>query len=63
MPLGVLDSEYYGRPFALAVIARAGREDLIFQFMSAFEEVFPKRVIPPQLIRADDAKDTETKYK
>lgn len=52
MPLGILD--HLGRPFSLAVIAKAGREDLIFQFLSAFEATFPKRVVPPQLVRKDD---------
>jgi hypothetical protein len=59
MPLGILD--YLGRPFSLAVIAKAGREDLIFQFLSAFEVTFPKRVVPPQLIRTDD--DTKEKLR
>jgi amidase len=59
MPLGTLD--HLGRPFSLAVIAKAGREDLIFQFLSAFEITFPKRVVPPQLIRTDD--DTKEKAK
>lgn len=47
MPLGLLD--YNGRPFGLGVIALAHREDLIFQFMSAFEAAFPKRKVPPAL--------------
>ena len=50
MPLGTLD--HLGRPFSLAVIAKAGKEDLIFQFLSAFEATFPKRVVPPQLVRS-----------
>ncbi|KAF2110417.1 amidase signature domain-containing protein [Lophiotrema nucula] len=52
MPLGVLDN--IGRPFALAIMARAGRGDLIFKFISAFEEAFPKRQIPPKLVRGDE---------
>lgn len=44
MPLGILD--YNGRPFGLGLVAQAGREDLMFQFMSAFEASFPKRGIP-----------------
>ena len=44
MPLGILD--YNGRPFGLGLVAQAGREDLMFQFMSAFEAVFPKRANP-----------------
>lgn len=47
MPLGVLD--YNGRPFGLAIMAQAGREDLLFRFMSAYEAVFPKRSVPPAL--------------
>ena len=47
MPLGLLD--YNGRPFGLGLIAQANREDLLFQFMSAFEAVFPKRKVPPTL--------------
>ncbi|KAF2870747.1 hypothetical protein BDV95DRAFT_574534 [Massariosphaeria phaeospora] len=43
MPLGVFD--YLGRPFGLAIIAKAGWEDLIFRSMSAFEATFPKRAI------------------
>jgi amidase len=52
MPLGTLD--YLGRPLSLCVIAKAGREDLIFQFLSAFEDTFRKRAIPPQLLRSDE---------
>jgi amidase len=51
MPLGVLKD--YGRPFGLAIMARAGREDILFTFMSAFEAEFPKRVIPPLLLRSE----------
>ena len=47
MPLGIIDD--IGRPFGLAIMAKAGREDLLFQFLSAFEENFPRREIPPQL--------------
>ena len=44
MPLGILD--YNGRPFGLGLVAQAGGEDLMIQFMSAFEASFPKRGIP-----------------
>lgn len=47
MPLGLLD--YNGRPFGLGVMAKPDREDLIFQFLSAFEAKFPKRKVPPGL--------------
>lgn len=52
MPLGVLD--YNGRPFGLGLIAKAGREDLMFQFMSAFEATFPQRRIPNLLLKDVD---------
>ena len=44
MPLGILD--YNGRPFGLGLVAQGGREDLMFQFMSAFEANFPERGLP-----------------
>lgn len=61
MPLGVLKD--YGRPFGLAIMARAGREDILFRFMSAFEANFPKRVIPPLLLPSeqDGEEDKESK--
>jgi amidase len=48
VPLGTID--YNGRPFGLAIIAKAGREDLIIEFMSAFEAVPKERPVPPQLV-------------
>ncbi|KAN0105996.1 amidase signature enzyme [Hyaloscypha variabilis] len=39
VPLGNLENGY---PYGLFLLARAGREDLIFRFMSAFEATFPK---------------------
>ena len=61
MPLGVLKN--YGRPFGLAIMARAGREDILFTFMSAFEAEFPKRAIPtlmlrPEQVNGDDDKES-----
>ncbi|KAH6615688.1 amidase signature domain-containing protein [Chaetomium sp. MPI-SDFR-AT-0129] len=47
VPLGTLD--HNGRPFGLAIIAKGGREDLLFAFMSAFEAVSPPRPVPLQL--------------
>lgn len=44
MPLGILD--YNGRPFGLGLVAQGGREDLMFQFMIAFEANFPERGLP-----------------
>jgi amidase len=55
MPLGILD--FNGRPFALGIIAQAGREDLMFQFMSAFERIFPKRQIPKRLLDAESLRN------
>jgi amidase len=49
MPLGYLDHSTK-RPFGLAILAKAGMEDEMFKFMSAFEAVFPKRRIPTQLL-------------
>lgn len=57
MPLGVLKD--YGRPFSLAIMARAGREDILFTFMSAFEEEFPKRAIPPLLLGSEKGHNDE----
>ena len=48
MPLGIL--HHKGRPFGLGLIAQAGREDLMFQFMSAYEANFPPRSIPNALL-------------
>ena len=47
MWLGILD--YNGRPVGLGVMAKPDREDLIFQFLSAFEAKFPKRKVAPGL--------------
>ncbi len=47
VPLGTLD--HNGRPFGLAIIAKGGREDLLFAFMSAFEAVSEPRPVPPSL--------------
>lgn len=48
VPLGQFDPN--GRPFGLAIIARAGREDLLFAFMSAFEAVSEPRPVPSRLM-------------
>ncbi|KAJ5919128.1 amidase signature enzyme [Penicillium verhagenii] len=47
MPLGVIPED--GRPYGLGIMAQAGREDLMFQFMSAFEDHFPPRVLPSRV--------------
>ncbi|KAL1857106.1 hypothetical protein Daus18300_010449 [Diaporthe australafricana] len=41
--------DYNGRPFGLSVMAREGREDLLFAFMKAWEASFPWRPIPKML--------------
>jgi amidase len=51
MPLGTLN--YNGMPFGLAIITTTHREDLLFEFMKAFEAVFPERPIPNQLDNTD----------
>ncbi|KAI0202642.1 amidase signature domain-containing protein [Astrocystis sublimbata] len=48
LPMGTLD--YNGRPFGLAIIAQQGREELMFSFMSAFEENSEPRAVPPSLV-------------
>lgn len=48
MPLGVLEEN--GRPLRLGLIAQAGQEDHMLHFMSAFESLLPKRVIPHRLL-------------
>ena len=44
MPLGRL--RYNGRPHGVVAIAKAGREDILFQVMSAWEATFLGRVVP-----------------
>jgi len=46
-PLGTLD--YNGRPFGIAAIAQAHREDALFAFLSAFESNHAKRPVPAGL--------------
>lgn len=40
LPLGKL--QYNGRPFGVAAIASGGREDLLIQFMGAWEKLWPR---------------------
>ncbi|KAJ4165399.1 hypothetical protein LMH87_007033 [Akanthomyces muscarius] len=47
VPLGTLS--YNGRPFGLAIVAQAGREDLLFTFMSAWEACAKPRAVPSSL--------------
>lgn len=48
VPLGY--SKTTGRPYGLAVVAAAGQEQKIFQFMSAWDATMPKRLPPPQMV-------------
>ncbi|SMR53461.1 unnamed protein product [Zymoseptoria tritici ST99CH_3D1] len=48
IPLDVLS--YGPRPFGLAVIAKAGREDILFMFMSAFEAGSAPRPVLQRLV-------------
>jgi len=48
VPLGKID--YKDRPFGLAIIAKAGREDLLIRFMSAFEASSDPRAVPARLV-------------
>jgi amidase len=45
VPLGNLED---GSPFGLFLLAKEGREDLLFSFLSAFEQTF-ERVKGPKL--------------
>lgn len=47
MPAGVIQAD--GRPYGLGIMAQTGREDLMFQFMSAFEAHFPPRAVPSRV--------------
>jgi amidase len=55
MPAGIIPAD--GRPYALGIMAQAGSEDLMFQFMSAFEAHFPARGLPSRVM--DDAPKAE----
>ena len=48
VPLGIIG--YNGHPFGLAIIAKAGREDLILAFMGLCEAISEKRSVPVQLV-------------
>jgi len=48
VPLGY--ARFNGRPYGMAVIARANEEGLILRVMSAWEATFPKRQPPPALV-------------
>jgi amidase len=44
VPLGQL--RYNGRPFGLCMVARENREDVLLQFMAAYEATSPPRAVP-----------------
>lgn len=47
-PLGY--AEFNGRPFGVAIIAKAGREDLILRALSAWEGTVACCKPPPQMV-------------
>ncbi|KAF2105230.1 amidase signature domain-containing protein [Lophiotrema nucula] len=47
MPAGVILTD--GRLYRIGIMAQTGAEDLMFQFMSAFEAHFPPRVLPSRV--------------
>ncbi|KAK0123882.1 hypothetical protein ONS95_008874 [Cadophora gregata] len=48
VPLGY--SPTNGRPYGLAIVAAAGKDDHIIKFMSAWDATMPKRKPPPQMV-------------
>jgi len=51
VPVGLVRySEDKGRPFGLCLVAKAGQEELLLRFMSAFEQAFPSRPLPRPLL-------------
>ncbi|KAH8601749.1 amidase signature domain-containing protein [Bisporella sp. PMI_857] len=59
VPLGY--SKTNGRPFGLAVVAAAGDDQKILNFMAAWDETMPKRKPPPQLVDWDESKERLSK--
>ncbi|PVH79048.1 amidase signature enzyme [Cadophora sp. DSE1049] len=51
MPLSYLD--YNGRPFGLIAFTTAGGEKTLLKLMKAWEDTFPKRQVPRNLLRVD----------
>ncbi|KAK3361720.1 amidase signature domain-containing protein [Lasiosphaeria ovina] len=49
MPLGLLN--LHGRPFGLSVITLPNRDGVLFKVLSAWEATFPKRALPPLLLK------------
>ncbi|PVH72325.1 amidase signature enzyme [Cadophora sp. DSE1049] len=52
IPLGYSPSN--GRPYGLAVVAAAEKEDHIIKFMSAWDATMPRRKPPPQMVHWDE---------
>ncbi len=48
VPLGFAD-DFNGRAYGVTIVAKAGREDRIFEAMSAWEKTMPGRKPPPLL--------------
>ncbi|KAK4150380.1 amidase signature domain-containing protein [Chaetomidium leptoderma] len=51
MPVGLLN--LHGRPFGLSVITLPKHDGVLFKVMSAWEATFPKRALPPLLLKQD----------
>lgn len=52
VPLGY--SPTNGRPYGLAVVAVAGEEAKMLDFMTAWEATMPERKPPPQMVDCDE---------
>ena len=51
MPYGYLN--YNNRPYGFGALTTAGREDVLIDFMSAFEACCPKAKVPDRLLKTD----------
>ncbi|KAI0876849.1 amidase signature domain-containing protein [Hypoxylon argillaceum] len=51
MPIGLL--KLHGRPFGLSAITLPKHDSTLFKIMSAWEATFPKRTLPPLLLKQD----------
>lgn len=49
MPAGVIPTD--GRPYGIGIMAQASMENLLFQFMSAFEAHSPPRLVYTHVCR------------
>ncbi|UKZ76806.1 hypothetical protein TrVFT333_004518 [Trichoderma virens FT-333] len=61
MPAGIIQAD--GRSYGLGIMAQAGREDLMFQFMSAFEYLHRTYIVLQALTRAEPRKSGENTRK